>query len=210
MIAPRFAVPVLALLAVTFVPVARHQYVGALEDDGRSTSRIPVLLGGLMPAYSGERRAWIAEAFDTSDWIERRYLADGREIALFVIRSYDAKRLYHHPELALIHGHDLRSEGVRPSQTDPPVPLHLLAGERGGVAAYALVHDDTFVSDPYRFQARIAGRMLVSRRPPMTLVLAHDLAAPASLRPESSPVARLVAEAAQAIRDQARDPSDSR
>jgi hypothetical protein len=90
---------------------------------------------------------------------------------LFVSRSYDLKRLYHHPELAVAYGSDLRDAGTLRLTGD--VVAHAFRGksEQGnGLAVYALLYDGGFVDNPYIFQLRTAAELLFSPRRPMTIL----------------------------------------
>ena len=105
------------------------------------------------------------------------------------MRSYDAKSLYHHPELAVTEHTFIRTELRRFAQR-PDIPVHVLYTESGGVAFYALHYDRAFVQDPIRFQLRTAGELLFSGRKAMTLFFMTDDAPDADYRVAA--VARVV------------------
>ena len=97
---------------------------------------------------------------------------------MFAGRSYDAKRLYHHPELAVMRGTETTPAGITRAAARPDVPLHVLTTKkesRKGVAVYALLYDRRFVESPVLFQLRTSAELLVTGRKPMTLFLASDL-----------------------------------
>jgi hypothetical protein len=96
----RFAPAVVVLLALTLVPTVIHSYVGLTENDGLKATLIPSQLGERSVVPTDRRPEWVMKNFDSSDWIERRDVSNA-DRTLFVVRSFDLKRLYHHPELAI-------------------------------------------------------------------------------------------------------------
>jgi hypothetical protein len=205
MIATRFAPAVALLLALALVPTIIHSYVGSDVRDGLSTGAISETVGGLSSTPTARKAAWVQRVFDTDDWIERRYVGDGQDLLLFAARSYDAKTLYHHPELALVRGVDLESQGVvRPPQM-PELPVHVLGARSGSsnyIAAYALIYEGRFVDDPVRFQIRTAGELLFSGRKPLTLVFVTDTDSPRDVALEKSPATALLVAAVRSFTGQ--------
>jgi hypothetical protein len=186
------------LLGLALVPTLIHSYGNSVESDGLSASSIPVRLAGFSSVPSGRGPNWGRKEFDSPDWIERNYLKDGDTVRLTVVRSYDLKTLYHHPELAVAYGgqygssfgrHEVHRLGRRPE-----VPVHVLSPTPGANALglYVLHYDDEFVADPIWFQLRTSLKLLVSRRKPMTLFFAHVLQAPAAADLDSLPAAALL------------------
>lgn len=178
MISPRFAVPVAALLALTLVPTVIHSYRGARLDDGLRAEIIAERLGGMTSSPSGRRDEWVRRNFATADWMERTYKKDGTEVSLFVARSYDPKRLYHHPELAILRGFQTTPSGLARSQARPEIPLHVIEagrGERRGITVYALLYDGSFIDNPLLFQLRTSVELLASGRKPLTLFMSTAL-----------------------------------
>lgn len=194
MISPRYAAPVAALLALALVPTVIHSYRGARLDDGLRAAAIAETLDGMPSAPTGRRAGWVLDRFDSDDWIERTYTVNGFETRLFVARSYDPKRLYHHPELALLRGSQTTPAGVRASRARPDVPLHVIATERGGkkgVSVYALQYEGAYIEDPVVFQLRTSVELLVSGRKPLTLFLASAAdGSPAAV--DDAPATRLL------------------
>jgi len=95
-----------------------------------------------------------------------------------VARSFDAKRLYHHPELAVLRGTQATPSGLARAKARPDVPLHVLDTERDdrhGVAVYALLYDGRFIEDPIWFQLRTSAELLFTGRKPLTLFMTSDL-----------------------------------
>jgi hypothetical protein len=209
MINPRYAAAVAVLLAVALVPTVIHSYRGAHADDGWRTTRLPETLADARSTPTGRRPGWVRETFATDDWIERTFRINGVETTLFVARSYDPKRLYHHPELALLRGTQTTPAGVTTSRARPDLPLHLVETERAGargIAVYALHYDETYVDDPLLFQLRTSIELLVSRRKPMTIFMTHALAGSANAIDEA-PAVRLLLSAIGAFEQQEPDRS---
>jgi hypothetical protein len=167
---------VCALAALALVPTVIHSYAGFTVRDGRSTSAIPASLADYPSMPSDRNSTWGQRRFDSFDWTERNYTAGAATIRLTVVRSYDLKALYHHPELAVAYRTSLDREHVEVAASRPDVPIHVLppASEGGPGAMYVLHYDDRFVSDPIRFQIRTAGELLFSGRKAMTLFFVTD------------------------------------
>jgi hypothetical protein len=204
-ISTRYLAPVCALLALACVPTVIHSYIGATESDGLTAAAVDTTLAGRAFSRSGRYAAWGREVYNAHDWIERIHRSQsGGSVRLFVARSYDLKKLYHHPELAVLHGTDLRPGGIARLRigTDD-LPVHLLDGPKGrGVAAYALLYDDRFVENPVQFQLRTSLALLVSRRKAMTIFLAYDDSTAASDPFEQSAVAQVLSQAIASFRSQ--------
>ena len=183
MISTRFVSVVLFLLVLTAVPTTMHSYLGATSNDGFRTSVIaPTLLES--PSQPVERRDdWVRRVYGSDDWIERLYqIPPDGAIQLFVSRSHDHKKLYHHPELGVAYAgaytSSLRPDGVEMLPTFGGLPVHVLRGrERPGLAVFALRYKDQFVGNPYLFQVRSSFELLVQPRRAMTLFFAHDRSA---------------------------------
>jgi hypothetical protein len=166
---------VLALLLAALVPTVLHTYGDWRSDAGRPATAVPLRLGDFVGRAVGGENSWLRDAFATSDWLHRRYTGpDGAALELLIARSYDAKRLYHHPEKAIPFTRDMVLSGVAHVSAGGDVPVHVLTSERGAAGAYALLYDDVFVADPLWFQVRAAARSLVQPRRPMTLFLVYD------------------------------------
>jgi hypothetical protein len=88
-----------------------------------------------------------------------------------VVRSYDPKSVYHHPELAVAYRTSFVGEDVIVMDERPEVPVHVLKPGPGvGASAMYVLHYDTrFIDNPIAFQIRAAGELLFSKRRPMTL-----------------------------------------
>ena len=203
MLSTRFAVPVVALLALAAVPTVINSYMPASPSDGRSAKAIPMKLADETGTTTKRRANWGEDRFSSSDWIERQY-GGATGVRLFVGRSMDPKKLYHHPELALDDSDQFGgSTTIRlPQRGD--VPIHVLRGtgdNSSRLAMYALHYEDGYVDDPILFQLRTSFRLLFSRRRPMTLFFATQ-----SLKPnetvESSRAASLLLAAMESFEKQ--------
>src|SRR5687768_4247407 len=164
-------------MALALIPTIIHSYAGGMVVDGRLAATIPALLAGYSSVPSGRNATWGKRRFDSDDWIERNYSASGRPtIRLTVIRSLDAKSVYHHPELAVEDRASFVGERIRRFPERPDIPVHVLEpGQATRAAAmYALHYDDRFVENPILFQVRTAGELLFRPRQPMTLFFVLD------------------------------------
>ena len=208
MISIRFAPIVCVLTGVALAPTLMHSYVGATSVDGRSTSAIPTTLAGYSAVPSARSPGWGGQRFDSVDWVEREYTSGADRIRLTVVRSYDLKALYHHPELAVAYGPTFGNTfdryEVRTFPGRPEVPVHVLhpAPGRDGMALYALHYDSGFVAEPIAFQLRTAAELLFTPRRAMTLIFAHDLQVPAGARVDELPSVKLLFEAIDRFVDQ--------
>ncbi len=170
MISAKYAPYLVVLLVVALVPTVIHVYAGLEEDDGHHTSQVPAELAGFYSHPTDRREAWGRATFDSHDWFERLYEKDGARVRLFVGRSFNQKRLYHHPEIALSRGTDLAGERIVTLRGDPEMPVHLLPYRNGkGLAAYVLIYDGRFIVDPVANQLRNSIWQLFNPRRPMTL-----------------------------------------
>ncbi len=203
MYSTRYAPAVLALLAIAALPTVMHSYLESTEVAGRSARAVPATLAGKIGTPTTRRAGWGADRFSSSDWIERRY-AGPPAVTLFVGQSFDAKRLYHHPELALDYGHRYGPQTTVWLPARPGVPVHLLRGtgtDARRLAVYALRQGDEYVADPIRFQLRASLRLLIRPRQPMTLFFAaQDLDARGEA--ESSEAAALLLASLDAFEQQ--------
>ena len=189
MISGRYLPAVAALLALAIVPTVVHTYLGVTVSDGKSSQSVATRLDGVEGIDTNRNAGWVADNFGTADFIERRY---GDGVTLFVARGYDAKRLYHHPELGLAWGRRFDSASVlQVPAASAQVPLHILSGDND-FAAYALLYDGRFIESPMSFQVTHAVQALVGPQRQMTLFFARG---GATQHPENSAVVRIVVEA---------------
>jgi hypothetical protein len=177
-ISPRYAVTVWLLLLAALVPTVIHSYVGITVSDGRIAGAIPTSLGGFRSVPSTRDETWGKRRFDSDDWMERVYGSGSDEVMLTVVRSYDPKTLYHHPELAAAYGTSFTRYETKRFASRPDVPIHILRSSRNGgaIAMYVLEYDGRYVEDPIWFQIRTAGELLVGGRKAMTLFFVRGTA----------------------------------
>jgi hypothetical protein len=176
MIPTRTALAVALLLMLALIPTVIHSYLGLKTNDSLSVSGIHPVLANFSSEPSSRLPAWGQETFGCYEWFERIYTDEqGKSLRLFVGRSYDHKRLYHHPELAISYGKDLRQRGqIRlPKRQDVPVNV-LKNEERHMMAAFALLYDGQFIDNPVTLQIRDSVNALISPRKAMTLFYIAD------------------------------------
>jgi len=193
----RYAPAVIVALIVALVPTIIHSYVGLVVTDGRHAAAIPTTLLNYSSNPTKRSATWGASHFDSEDWFERQYATDGDRLVLTVVRSYDLKALYHHPELAVAYHEAKFDRATTQATTDrPDVPVHILTDrEAGPVALYVLHYDGRFIADPIRFQLRTAGELLFTGRKPMTLFFVLDESPRSGVAPLELPARRLLFEA---------------
>lgn len=206
MISHRFAPVTVALLAFALVPTVIHSYRGLTVDDGLRVAAIPDVLAGAPSKPTDRRAQWVEARFEATDWFERTYRVGTDAVRVFAARSYDPKRLYHHPELAILRGFETVAGGVGRLPDRPDVPVHLLAISRDGrrgLAAYVLLYDGRYVEHPLLFQIRTGADLLFSGRKAMTLIMASDLRGSAA-SPEKAPSLSVLGAAIDAFEAAAR------
>ncbi len=67
----------------------------------------------MLPQATNRPADWGRRRFESQDWTERRYVSGGDQVVLTVVRSFDLKALYHHPELAVAYGADFEPSRVQ-------------------------------------------------------------------------------------------------
>jgi len=203
MISSRYVIPIILLLTLALLPTFIHSYLGSMSDDGRSVRSIPTVLAGFSSEpYLRHKDPWVKSLYGSEDWMERIYKNNkGEKIRLFVARSYDFKKLYHHPELALSYASDLKEEGIVMLPGDPEIPVFILRNSKGrGIAAYVLLHEGKFVKDPVSHQIKGAFTQLFSPMKAMTLFYVSDTSSPAAEKFNGTSSASLLAAAIQSFR----------
>ena len=196
----RFLPAILVAIAIALVPTVLHSYLGVKVDDGRHTATISSYLDGFAGYPSDKDAGWGQRWLASHDWIERRYASGADQVLLTVVRSYDWKGLYHHPENAVARGVGFREAGVYPVG-EPKLPMHVLRPERDGApgAVYLLHYDETYVDDPIRFQLVKAAELLFRGPKPLTLAFARDLTTPLRGELEKLPSTRVLIAAMQQL-----------
>ena len=205
MIAARYTRPVAALIAVALIPTVLHTYVRARSVDGRRADRLPSQLSGLYGASTVRGGRWAREALDADQAIERQY---GSELTLFVARSYDVKRLYHHPELTVAYGRGFAAHTIVEFDQHAGIPVHVLTGP-GRTAAYVVQSGDGFVGDPFVYELRSALPAMFRARRQATLFFVYGRYERSPI-PLDSPTMGLLLSAVESWQSQPLDHSASR
>ncbi|HIE53944.1 MAG TPA: hypothetical protein EYP90_01970 [Chromatiaceae bacterium] len=209
MISTRYAPHVIVLLLVALVPTVIHVYAGLERDDGRRVGQIEEQLAGMESRPTDRRKAWGEAVFDSHDWFERLYEQDGKKVRLFVGRSFNQKRLYHHPEIALSRGVELSRPRIVHLPDQPEIPVHLMTEVNGnGIAAYVLLYRNGFVSDPVAAQLADALWQLFNPREQMTLFYVAQSNVPPDRGFEGSAAAAVLLEALKSFADQKPSPEE--
>jgi len=201
MVSTRYAAAVAGLLAFALVPTVIHNYLGVTAIDGRRAAAIPPRLAGYDSRPTARPESWARRNFDAVDAVER-YYGPGDRLRLVVARSYDAKKLYHHPELVASYGTSLTSGGNSVLPDAPAVPVFVLRSSRTegrDLVVYALVSRDEVIGNPYVYQVRAALRQLLRGRELLTLVYVHDAHAAPGTPIDDQPATRLLREAVAAF-----------
>ena len=206
MVSSRYAPAVCAALVLALIPTIIHGYVGMVAADDLTTAAVPVVLDGYSGAPTKRPVDWGQRRFESHDWFERQYSGAGDSVVLTVLRSYDLKALYHHPELAVAYHYSSFTD----SRTDtfpgrPDMPVHVLTNrDTNAVGLYVLHYDGRFVGDPIPFQIRTAGELLFTPRKAMTLFFVRDDTVAEGENPLKLPAAGLMASAIEAFDSRAR------
>lgn len=185
----RYATPVLVLLALALVPTVVNSYVGRkVVESPALREALPEVLDGSASQPTTRRASNIKKEFDSEDWVERAYMdAGGRRSVVLAVRSYDMKRLYHHPELAVTQGQYERERVIAVPSAGGALDVHVLEGEDGnGLVAYALLYKGRTVANPLALQIRAVPELLLTGRRPMTLLFAEEV----DYRPGATPLER--------------------
>lgn len=176
MISARHGAALLLLLALALVPTVRHSWLHSVALAPRlEAASVPMALRQVPGRERQRPAAWIDETYGAESWVERSYdLPGGEAVQLFVARGYDLKKLYHHPELGVLHGVPLVPGGTAPLPSSPARVVHVLkAGSPGGTSAvYALLYRGEWVGNPIALQLSSSFSTLWAPRHPLTLVLA--------------------------------------
>lgn len=197
----RYAAPTLVVLGLALVPTIANSYVGRrVVETPALSDALPTTLDGRPSTPTRRKATTIRREFASEDWVERTYAAGlDRPVTVLAVRSYDMKRLYHHPELAVTEREYENARLVEAQGRDGALDVHVLAGMQGGMAAYALVYRGRTIASPYLFQIRVAPELLLTGQRPLTLVFAEDLEGDASAGPAQSPAVRSVVAAVSAL-----------
>jgi len=204
MISSRYAMLVIILLIIALIPTVIHSYIGATAIDGKSVQSIPSIFNNFMSTPSKRNAQWGKDIFDSEDWFERDYFDTQRtKIRLFVARSYNHKRLYHHPELALSYGEDLTNNNIIYTLEYPKIPIQILTNkDKSKLIAYTLLYDDELIRDPIMHQLGDSIRLLFNPRKPMTLFYVSQLVSHTKTPVEKSTAISILLSAIRSFRSQ--------
>ena len=181
----RYLRPLSACLLLALIPVVVHSYLRVEIDDCKAPWAFAPELA--QPSGSGGRRdALMREQFQSFEWHEGSFSQDDLRFDFSIIRSYDAKRLYHRPENSLVKHALVKSRGMEWLTTDSgALPIHrAYYGDTDPaiLVAYLLVYRSSPVASPYWAQLRAAPFLLFTGSHPMTLFLIQARGSPGRLR----------------------------
>jgi len=181
----RYLYPLSACLLLALIPVVVHSYVRIEINDCRG-ARAFLPQSQLASDFARRPDVWMRERFQSSQWHEESFDRDGLRFDVSIIRSYDAKRLYHRPESSLLERTSVvESRGIEWVSADSGVlPIHRVYYGKTNPAvlvAYLLVYRSSPVANPYLAQLRAAPVELFSGRYPMTLFFIQAHGSPESL-----------------------------
>ncbi|MHC4548190.1 MAG: hypothetical protein ACYTEZ_05375 [Planctomycetota bacterium] len=207
MISHRYAWPAAALLLVAFVPTLLNVYRQPPPlEAGALAAAIPADLARFEmtgPGKHQDRPGWVEENYAARDFFERKYRGDLPELEVFAARTYDGKKLFHFPELALTYGRS--ATAVRTGElrvADGTVPVRRIEFRRPDsvrVAASALFYGKRSVDRPVAFLFKILPELFLGRREPMTLIYVQGEAPPAAAAVLAEEVDGLLAASAEAF-----------
>jgi len=205
----RYLTPTLVVLLLALVPTIVNSYVGRrLVETPALTEALPSTLDGRSSSPTRRKATTIKREFASDDWVERAYATGGEHpITVLAVRSYDMKRLYHHPELAVTEHEYEAARLIQVPGAGGSVNVHVLPGMQQSLAAYALIYRGETVASPYVFQLRVAPELLLTGQRPLTLVFAEDPSGTGAGTLEQSPVVRAVVSAVAALAGRSTNPS---
>jgi hypothetical protein len=197
----RYVTPTLVVLLLALVPTIANSYIGRrIAETPPLAEVLPASLDGRPSSPTRRKATSIAREFATDDWVERAYETGAEQpITVLAVRSYDMKRLYHHPELAVTDREYQTARLVQVDGPGGPLDVHVLPGMAQNLAAYALIYRGQTVAHPYLFQVRVAPELLLIGQRPLTLVFAEDPAGAGATTVEQSAAVRALVAAVSAL-----------
>ena len=170
----RYVRPLSACLLLALIPVVVHSYFQTEIDDCKSPRAFVPESAQASPS-GGSRDGWMRERFQSSQWNEGSFFRDGLRFDFSIIRSYDAKRLYHRPENSLVEHAIVERRGIEWVQAHSgALPIHRAYygnTDPAILVAYLLVYRSSPIASPYWPQLRAAPVQVFSGLRPMTLFL---------------------------------------
>jgi hypothetical protein len=172
-VSKRYAGHVLVCVVPVLVIVVIHSYIGLQVEDCRE-------LSGLFPNAAGDtssprRDARMREVFDAVQWEEGTLdtTVPASQMKFSIIRSYDPKKIYHHPEISLVRGATPARRDVEYIDAEGErVPVHRAyynPASTTALVAFILIYHSRPVDNPYLSQIRSAPLQFVRGSYPMTL-----------------------------------------
>lgn len=184
----RYAPHIALCCALALIPVGVHAYLGLRSDECARP-------GTFAPEHAGlsrgqERTQYMLRNFDATQWREGRVPRDGGapELRYSIVRSYDAKRVYHRPYNVFLRDETPVSQRIERIEVaggrELPVHLALYAPPRTGsrvqgFAAWMLLYDGEAVESPVLAQLSAALGLAVRGTIPMTLAMVWGRILPA-------------------------------
>ena len=145
-------------------------------------------------------------ALPARDFVERKYRVGALELEIFAARTYDGKKLFHFPELALTYGRSATAERREELDVDDlSVPVRVLEFRKANVvrrSASALFYGRRPVRDPMLFLFRTLPALFVGQREPMTLIYVQGEAHPDDEAALAQELEELLARSAAAFLNQ--------
>jgi hypothetical protein len=170
----RYVRPLSACLLLALIPVVVHSYIQVESDDCKAPW-VFMPKSAQASDSGGSRDAWMREFFESSQWREGSFFKDGLRFDFSIIRSYDAKRLYHRPETSLVEHANVERRGIEwVGAGSGALPIHrayYFDTDPAIVVAYLLVYRSSPVASPFWVHLRGAPVELLSGGRPMTLFL---------------------------------------
>ncbi len=180
----KYVFPLSACLLVALIPVLVHSYVRAeIDDCNASWALLPESKHASVAEAS--RDVWMRERFQSYQWHEGSFFTDGVRFDFSIVRSYDAKRLYHRPENSLVEHAVVKRRDVEWLQAgSEALPIHRAYYDDTNpeiLVSYLLVYRSAPVDNPYWTQLDAAVVELLRGRLPMTLFLIQAHGSPRNL-----------------------------
>ncbi|MGA7462514.1 MAG: hypothetical protein WBW69_19930 [Candidatus Korobacteraceae bacterium] len=182
----RYVRPLSVCLFVALIPVVVHSYFHLEIDDCKTP--LALVQEPAHPSDAGAKRdAFMRDRFQSSQWQEGSFSKDGLQFDFSIVRSYDAKRLYHRPENSLVEHSAIvdRRDLVWVEADSDAMPIHrAYYGDTDPaiLVSYVLVYRSVPVASPYSAQLRAAPVEVFSGRRPMTLFLIQGHGSPSRLQ----------------------------
>ncbi len=170
----RFAPHLVALGAVALAAVAVHAWVGLERDDCARPEAF------LRPEDADSpRQRFMRAAFAASAWREGRIASDAlhASISWAIVRSFQPRRLYYQPEMALFSARPTRRSVEWREDGSERLPVHRVwyrpdpSSGASFQVSYLLIYRGEPVANPVRAQLEAAPVLFARGAAPMTLLI---------------------------------------